>query len=397
MKFDQVALGDVIEQIRGVSYEKNETKSYYETGLIPILRANNISDDTIVFDNLIYVPEKYVSPKQLIRKHDIIIAASSGSIDVVGKSGYIENEWRGSLGAFCKLIRPKPEIYPEYLKFYFITPTYRREISHLAAGANINNLRNEHINDLRIPLPPLLEQQRIASILDLADSIRRKNRQILAKYDKLAQSVLYEMFGDPITNPKGWELMSGDQYCDSISVGVVVRPASYYVQEGVPALRSLNIRPNRIQLKELVYFSSEANERELSKSIIRQNDVLIVRTGQPGTAAIVPKSLDGANCIDLIITRPNTTKVTPVYYSYFFNTDGGKKLVLGTQRGQIQKHFNIGEIRKAKIPIPPLHTQIKFASIIEQNETQKRLSQDSLTKSEELFQSLLQRAFRGEL
>ena len=88
---------------------------------------------------------------------------------------------------------------------YFKTSSYRRFVSQLASGANINNLKKEHLDNLLIPLPPLDQQKRIAAILDAADALRAKRREALAELDTLLQSTFLDMFGDPVTNPMGWE------------------------------------------------------------------------------------------------------------------------------------------------------------------------------------------------
>ncbi|MBK6865073.1 MAG: restriction endonuclease subunit S [Ideonella sp.] len=105
--------------------------------------------------------------------------------------------------------RPSPndKVDAGYLAQFFKTPSYRRTISSLAAGANINNLKSEHLDDLLIPLPPFPEQRRIAAILDQADALRAKRREALAQLDSLTQSIFIEMFGDPIANPLGWALV----------------------------------------------------------------------------------------------------------------------------------------------------------------------------------------------
>ena len=100
--------------------------------------------------------------------------------------------------------------------------------------------------------------------------------------------------------PEEWDVKKCEGLCDKITVGVVVRPASYYVPSGRIALRSLNIREDYFDLNEVVYFSDKDNDTILSKSKLLENDVVIVRTGYPGTSCVVPKELEGANCIDLV-------------------------------------------------------------------------------------------------
>lgn len=286
-------------------------------------------------------------------------------------------------------------VHTPYLVSYL-----RSKQEHLASqgrGATIKGITREVVAKLKIPLPPLPEQRRIADILDKADALRAQRRVALAELDSLTQSIFLDLFGDPVANPFGWPLVSADDLCERVTVGIVVQPASYYQQSGVPALRSLNIRPNKIRMENLVYFSSSDNETKLAKTRVRAGDVLLVRSGQPGTAAVVPSELDGVNAIDLLIATPNTAKVDPSYLCFYFNSDGGKRMALGAQRGQVQKHLNVGSLKEAPIPIPPLTLQRSFARRITAIETLKSRHRAALAELDTLFASLQHRAFRGEL
>ncbi len=287
------------------------------------------------------------------------------------------------------------EISKKYL-FYFLK-SQSGYFESVSSGATVQGIKINHILDIQIPLPSLPTQQKIAAILDAADAFRKKTKAIIEKYEMLAQSLFLEMFGDPVKNEKGWEKKNGVEYSNKISVGVVIKPASNYVDEGVIALRSLNVKPNKIDLTDLVFFSKEAHNNELSKSKLNKGDVVIIRTGSTGTAAIIPEELDNINCIDLIIVKPNLKFINPKYLVYFFNSERGKNLVSGHEVGGIQKHFNIGSIKKIEIPTPPIELQNQFAERVAIIEAQKQQAQLELAKSEELFQSLLQRAFNGEL
>ena len=212
-------VGDVSEQVRGVSYAKSEASDVLQPGYSPILRANNISENGLLLDALVFVPDAKISQKQRIAPNDVIVAASSGSLSVVGKTAQAREGFEGGFGAFCKVLRPRPAVDPHYFGHYFRTSRYRHVISRLAAGANINNLRNEHLDNLQIPLPPLDEQKRIAGILDAADALRAKRREALAELDTLLQSTFLDMFGDPVTNPMGWEIDRFDNWLDNIDSG----------------------------------------------------------------------------------------------------------------------------------------------------------------------------------
>ncbi len=241
---------------------------------------------------------------------------------------------------------------------YYFLDTYLEKLREQSIGGVIKYIKLENLSDAKIPLPPLPIQKRIAEILDAADALKRKDQELLKKYDELAQAIFIDMFGDPVKNEKGWECLTGEDYANRISVGVVIKPASYYVKEGAPALRSQNIRPNRITKDNLVYFSEETNDKVLFKSKVFTGDVLIVRTGQPGTAAVVEADINGINCIDMLIVTPKKEIISPYYLAFFLNSDAGKNYISSNQKGQIQQHFNVGDINKFKIPIPPIGLQL---------------------------------------
>ena len=291
------------------------------------------------------------------------------------------------------VLRPSNEIDVKFL--CRVLENY--DLSPFITGTTRGKLTKGGAAEIPVPVPPLEEQRRIAAILDQAETLRTQRRTALALLDSLTQSLFLDMFGDPMTNPKKLPLFRGDEICSRITVGIVVQPSSYYRSEGVPALRSLNIRPNKVVMENLVYFSSEDNETKLAKTRVRQGDVLLVRTGQPGTAAVVPPELDGVNAIDILIATPDTSKVSADYLCYFFNSDAGKKLVLGAQRGQVQKHLNVGAMNAALIPIPPLPLQQTFATRIASIEALKATHRRALAALDALFASLQQRAFTGAL
>lgn len=266
-----------------------------------------------------------------------------------------------------------------------------------ATGANLPRLSPIALAELRIPLPPLPEQQRIAEILDKADALRAKRRAALAQLDTLTQSIFLDMFGDPISNPRKWPTARFEQICKRVTVGIVVQPASYYVAEGVPALRSLNIKPGKIVLEDLVYFSKPDNDTKLAKTKLKAGDVVLVRSGQPGTAAVVPREMGGVNAIDLLIATPDTQLTNPTFLCEFFNSAGGRDLVLSRQRGQVQKHLNVGSLNQAILPLPSIDLQREFAVRVAAVAKHRAAALASLAALDALFASLQLHAFRGEL
>lgn len=247
------------------------------------------------------------------------------------------------------------------------------------------------LGGLPVPLPPLPEQRRIAAILDHADALRTKRRHVLTQFDVLVEAMFHQMF-DMHSDHKPFAAA-----CDRITVGVVVKPASHYVEHGVPALRTLNVKPGRIHLDDLVYFSEASNNGPLAKSQLRIGDLVIARTGKAGTTAIVPPELDGANAIDLIIATPNTKVASPIYLEALLNSETGKRIVSGEARGQIQQHFNVGSLKAASVPLPPLRRQLQFAERVQQINSQRAVLHQARAADDDLFGSLQSRAFQGEL
>lgn len=136
---------------------------------------------------------------------------------------------------------------------------------------------------------------------------------------------------------------------ESVTVGIVVTPAAWYVDSGgVPALRGVNVKPGRIDDKDLVHISDEGHLVH-RKSRLRAGDLVVVRTGQAGAAAVVPEELDGSNCIDLVIVRPGTT-LTPRFAEYLLNSSYAKKRVAEFAVGSIQSHFNVAAMKAMPVP-----------------------------------------------
>ena len=157
---------DVADFIRGVTYQKSDARREPEDGFLPLIRATNIGNESLSYDEFVFVPKKVVKPEQLIRVNDMVIAASSGSISIVGKSAPVLMNFEATFGAFCAVLRPKNSISPNFFRLYVQSPICRETWSNLARGTNINNLKREQVLTTSIPVPPLDEQAKIAELLD---------------------------------------------------------------------------------------------------------------------------------------------------------------------------------------------------------------------------------------
>ena len=178
------------------------------------------------------------------------------------------------------------------------------------------------------------------------------------------------MFGNE-NNPYNWPVVNVEEVAN-VTVGVVIKPAQYYTDavHGIKAFRSLNIGSMCIKDTEWVYFSQEGNDKN-SKSKLHENDLLIVRSGAPGTACVITKQFEGCNAIDVIIARPDTERINPHYLCAYTNFPHGKRQIEEGTGGAAQQHFNVGKYNKLKLFLPPMTKQNQFVDFVNQIDKSK--------------------------
>ena len=360
-----------------------------------VLRANNITDQGLFFGDLTYVPSARVSAKQLLRVGDVVIAASSGSLSVVGKAAPVVADIEAGFGAFCKVLRPNAKVQHSYFAHFFKTRDYRQRISSLAAGANINNLRNEHLDNLLIPLPPLEEQRRIAAILDQAEALRTQRRAALAQLDSLTQSIFLDMFGDPVVNPQGLPVRVLGDLCTRITDGTHQSPK--WEAAGIPFLFISNIVEGQITFDTHKFISTETYLELTRRCPIEIGDVLYTTVGSYGNAAIVETSDRFAFQRHIAHIKPDATKANSIFIAAMIQSVGVRRQVDKVAKGVAQKTVNLADLKGLQVFAPPLPLQQTFATRIQAIESLKATHRKALTELDALFASLQQRAFAGEL
>jgi len=401
---EKVEIKNHIKQIRGITYGGNDSINHPKENYLPVLRSNNINEGSLNFEDLVYVPENLIKEVQLLKKGDLLITASTGSVKVIGKNGAVKNDYNGSFGAFCKVVRPLKSVNPDYLKHFFQTKYYRTTIQSVINGANINNIKNEHLDNLEIPLPPLPTQQKIAAILDKADELRQYNKQLIEKYDALTQSLFLEMFGDPVRNEKGWEVTTFSKILSKIESGwspvCENKPRTGDQEWAVLKLGSVSYGIYNPKENKRYEFDLPKAKQDCE---VKKGDLLFTRKNtyhMVGVTAFVyetsPKLLLPDTVFRLVLIQELTN---PIFLHYLLNHDKFSKEIQLLASGSSGSMPNIS---KAKLLskdtiLPPLALQTQFAERVQMIETQKQQVQEALAKSEDLFQSLLQRAFKGEL
>jgi len=388
-------LGDVGKIISGVTYKSEEASDEPQENYIPILRATNINGE-LDFNNLVFVPSERVSKEQFIRADDIVIAMSSGSKAIVGKTAQATKDYHGSFGAFCAVFRCNENIDKKYVGLFFQTSKYRALISHLSRGANINNLRRENFKSMLIPLPPLPVQRQIVAVLEQAEVVRRQRQEADTLTGALLQSVFREMFGDPESNDRGWAIVKlGD--ASKVVVSYVGQINQYFCEKdgGVPLLNTTNIKPNGLISNDFRYVLREFHEKN-KKSQLHPGDIIVARHGKSGSATIIPDYLIEAQSINNVIIK-RSTKMEPDYVRFLLNLSIHSQKMLGLKTGTVQKIINTKQLADFKIPLPPLALQQQFARVVAEVERIQEQQTESKKEIDMLLEGLMTGAFSGEL
>jgi len=267
-------------------------------------------------------------------------------------------------------------------------------------GAGLKHISKAFINEIQIPLPPLLLQKRIAQILDVADALRRKGQELLNKYDELAQAIFIDMFGkteknvfkpvaisDIIEGGKN-KLRSGPFGSDLLH--------SEFVDSGIFVLGIDNVVNNKFEINRK-RFITEEKFNALSRYQVYPGDVLISVMATIGRTAVVPDNLGKAiNSKHLVAITPNKEIIDSFFLSYLFaNSQSIKRQIKQKTKGAIMDGLNLGIIKELSFNLPPIGMQKIFIEKLKIIEHQKKLVLTS--NSGLLFDSLLQKAFKGEL
>ena len=295
---------------------------------------------------------------------------------------------KSSVIGTMQYLLPKNNVLPEYL-YYVVSYMH---LEKYFTGATIPHIYFKDYKSEEFNLDSLEKQKEIVDVLKKCESIIEIRKKELQLLDNLIKARFVEMFGDE-NNSLNWDIVNVEEVAD-VQVGVVIKPSQYYTEKenGVPAFRSLNIGEGTIKDTDWVYFTNEGHEKN-SKSILKENDLLIVRSGAPGTACVVTKEYEGYNAIDIIIAHPDCSKVNPYYLCTYTNMPHGKKQIQEGTGGAAQQHFNVGKYNQLKLMLPPIERQNEFVDFIIQVNKSKSTIQKALDETQLLFDSLMQKYF----
>ena len=315
---------------------------------------------------------------------------------IIGRKGninnpiYVETDFWNVDTAFG--VVPKSEIiHPKF--FYLFCKDY--DFTKHDVSVTIPSLRRTDIIKIDVPIPPLAEQEKIVAELDCLSGIIEKKKQQLKEYDALAQSIFYEMFGDPVENEKGWEVKKMNEVA-KIAGGYAFK-SNLFIEEGIPVLRIGNINTGRLKTDSIVFYQENS---ALAKYLVYPGDLVMSLTGTVG------KDDYGNVCVldnaysKYYLNQRNakfmlSENIQVDYLKYFLKDTQIKSKLTGVNRGVRQGNISNKDIEGLIVPTPPLALQQEFASKIEAIEKQKALLQKSIEEVETLFKSRMDQYFNS--
>lgn len=335
---------------------------------------------------------------------DVLLTKDSETPDDIGiPSVVIDGTENLVCGYHLALLKPKKDqVDPVYLAKQLATARSTRHFGRVANGSTRYGLSYKSIADTPIPLAPLPQQQRIAEILSMVDEAIEQTEALIAKTQQIKAGLMHDLFTRGVTPggqlrppreeapqlykesplgwiPKEWTSDVAAAYCKNIKVGVVNSATDSYVETGVPFIRSQNVRANIIECADMLFITDSFNLVQ-KKSILNSGDLVIVRTGYPGTAAVVPDDLAGANCFSLVIAQPDRRLIDPYYMARYMNSDPCKRDIARLQFGSAQHNFNIGEMRKLRLRVPDVDEQARMNLRMKAAEDRIQLHEDERSK-----------------
>lgn len=409
--WEWVRLGEVIEIIGGVSYKKGDV--LVDNFGMRVLRGGNIQNNSLIlYDDDVYINKDSIAKEKIIREGDIIIVASTGSKTVIGKPAFIEKDYENiAIGAFLRIIRPINILNSKYISKIFFSGIYRNYIRNISKGTNINNVKNEYLNNFIIPLPPLAEQKRIVEKVDqlftlideldsnkedLLEVINLTRNQVLqeAIQGKLVEqnpedepaSVLLDRIKEerdklvkekkirkpkklppieeeekPFAIPEGWEWVRLGEALN-IRRGASPRPIKKYLTDDENGINWIKIGDATDNSKYITSVNEKITPDGAKKSVYLKSGTLVMSNSMSFGKAYI---LDVDGCIHdgWLAFEFNKDYLETELLQFFLNAsyDRFDKLAVGTG----VRNLNIDRVRATVIPLPPLAEQKRIVKKVD--------------------------------
>jgi len=393
-----------------ISSGKREKGGALKEGNVASLGGQHIgTNGKIIWSGMKFVDEEFFNNLKngKVKINDILVVKDGATTGKVAFVDDLEYE-KVAINEHVFILRVKEGIYSKYL-FYFLYSQKGQTELRIGFHGMIGGIGSKDIQKIKIPLPflngkpDLPTQKKIVAILEKAEELKQKQKKQLELYDEYLKSVFWEMFLSHGDDPKGpnekgkWEEKSLSDVCEITSSKRIYQ--NEYVSEGIPFYRSkevIELSKNKEIGIELFISKEKYWELKQKFGVPKKGDILITAVGTIGKTYVIPNNNEFYFKDGNLLWIRNLINLNSIYLNYFlFNHFRKNKNDLSS--GSAYSALTIIKLKTLKIPLPPLELQQKFAVIVEKVEKLKEKQKKSLEDSEELFNALMQKAFRGDL
>ena len=383
-------LSEVVNIDGGYAFKSDE----FVQNKTPIIRIGNIVDGNVEIDyNIGYDIVGKNFDKYLININDILVAMSGAT---TGKMAMYRNNnialLNQRVGRFSVI--DKNILDNKYLYYYLRSDFVQRKIKILASGCAQPNISPKQLLSIDIPVPLLETQKKIVEVLEKAEKTLEKRKEANRLLDELVKSQFIEMFGDPSLNPKGWNISYYEDVCKCITDGEHATPKRS--ENGIYLLSARNILNHSLKLDDVDYIGDDEYERISKRIIPEENDILISCSGSVGRVCKVPQNLK-FQMVRSVATLKLNGNINTTFMEWLIDSKYTQQQILQSINQSSQANLFQGKIKKLKAIVPPIELQNQFADFVKQVDKLKFEMQKSLEEMENNFNSLMQRAFKGEL
>lgn len=395
MEKQKTKLTDICDFQGGSQPPKEQWLTTPENGYIRMLQIRDFTQSGVQEEYIKLTPST-----KTCKKDDILIARYGASV------GKILTGLEGAYNvAIMKTIPNENVLQKRYLYYFLRTAYFQDTIQNVGSRAAQAGFNKSELEDIMIYLPSICEQEKITNILDKAQNLINKRKEQIRACDELIKSQFIEMFGDPITNPKGWEVKKLKDLSTKILSGNTPKGGSnVYVEDGIMFFRSQNVWKNRLELDDIAYIDQKTHE-SMSKSSLKHRDILMTKTGRINTensslgrAAMYLGEDDKANINGHVYLIRLQDNMVNEFVLFILTTNEYREYIRSVCVGGIDKRqLNKEHIEDFPIIYPPIELQQQFANFVQQVDKLKFEMEQSLHELENNFNALMQKAFSGQL
>jgi type I restriction enzyme S subunit len=387
------SLGQLFQQVRnGKNVQQNKSGRGFAVTRIETISSGVISSDRVGYSSGNVAPDdpNWLEPGDILFSH-------INSVERIGQVSLYEGEPE-RLFHGINLLRLRPDqrrIIPRFALYLLQSPTF-----HVSLQAFINRAVNQasvsatNLKSIKLSIPPLQEQRRIAAELDAVDALRSTRMLALAKLESLTEAIFIDTFGDPSSAS---ELVPLSDHAVVITKGTTPTSVGMeFTTAGVPFVRVQDLTYGTVEIETIDLFVSPQTSRALERSVLRPNDVLISIAGTIGRVAIVPPDAPEMNCNQAVALVRTAPSLDPVYLRAWLNTRHAQHQMFGSQVTATISNLSLTRIRELQLPIPAKADQDRFASVISEVQSLAKRVSGSKRTIDQLFASRQQHAFRGD-